>query len=93
MGRYTIPADVPHSVLDHQPGETFDADLPAEQEARLVARGQITVAGGLGRVPREELDQMASALNIDPAAHPNKQSLIDAIQAHDAPNTGTTGGS
>jgi len=82
MGRYTIPDHIDHMILDHYPGETFEADIPAEQEARLVARGQLKVAGGLGSVPREQLDQMAREQNIDPSAHPTKPALIDAIKAN-----------
>lgn len=34
-----------HEVFGHQPGEAFEASIPAEQEARLLKRGSIiTVA-------------------------------------------------
>lgn len=81
MARYKVPDAVNHRILGHYPGETFDADIPAAQEARLIARGQLEAVASLASKPREELDEMARALNIDPAAHPNKPSLIDAIQA------------
>lgn len=83
MGRYRIPDHVNHRVLDHYPGETFEADIPAAQEGRLIARGQIEPVGGLTNLSRDELDAIATAKNIDPADHPNKASLVDAIQAHD----------
>ena len=82
MGAYKVPDRLNHRVLGHWPGEEFDADIPAAQEARLIARGQLEVrTSGLTAKPREELDVMARELNIDPAAHPNKPSLIDAIKA------------
>ena len=81
MARYKVPDRVNHRILGHWPGETFDADIPAAQEARLIARGQLEAVAGLSSKSREELDAMARELNIDPAAHPNKSSLIDAIQA------------
>lgn len=31
-----------HEVFGHQPGEAFEAEIPAEQEARLLKRGSIT---------------------------------------------------
>ena len=81
MGRYRIPDHVNHLILGHFPGETFEADIDAAQEARLVSRGQIEIVGGLTHLSREELDTLARAHDIDPADHPNKPSLIDAIQA------------
>lgn len=35
-------------TLGHEPGSAFEADLPAEQERRMIARGSIT------REPRKE---------------------------------------
>ena len=32
----------PHSVLDHEPGSVFEAEIPADQEARLLERGSLT---------------------------------------------------
>ena len=40
--RYTVIGSQP--VLDHQPGETFAADLPADQERFLTLIGAIKVA-------------------------------------------------
>lgn len=80
---YTIPDHVNHRILEHYPGETFTADIPEAQEARLIARGQIKVAGGLSQLSRDELDAVAVQLHIDPSDHPNKPSLIDAIKAAD----------
>ena len=89
MPTYTVTG--PHEVLGHQPGEQFQTDdIPATQEAFLVAVGHLSVTGGLSTKPREELDEMARGLNIDPAAHPNKPSLIDAIQATADPTTTET---
>lgn len=31
----------PHPVFGHQPGETFDADIPERQERRLTRAGHI----------------------------------------------------
>lgn len=31
----------PHPVLDHEPGSTFEAEIPADQEARLLERGSL----------------------------------------------------
>ena len=31
----------PHPVLDHEPGSTFQAEIPADQEARLLERGSL----------------------------------------------------
>lgn len=80
MGSYTVPDGAP-PILGHYAGEQFEADIPAAQEARLVARGQLIVAGGLGPKPRSELDEMARALGMNPDKYPNKPALIDAIQA------------
>lgn len=80
MATYTVPEGAPR-ILGHKAGETFEADIPAAQEARLVARGQLSVAGGLGGLSREKLDEMARALGLNPDQSPNKASLIDAIQA------------
>lgn len=43
-----------HRVLGREPGETFQADLPPEQEARMLARGSITRAGSGKRKPADE---------------------------------------
>jgi hypothetical protein len=80
MPQYTIPEGSP-DILGHKAGETFEADIPAAQEARLVARGQLQVSGGLGQMPREKLDEMARALNLNPDQFANKPALIDAITA------------
>ena len=80
MATYTVAEGSP-PILGHKAGETFEADIPAAQEARLVARGQLTVVGGLGSVSREKLDEMARALSLNPDQYPNKPALIDAIQA------------
>jgi hypothetical protein len=39
--RYEVTGTRP--VLDHQPGEIFEADIPLEQEERLVQGGAIRV--------------------------------------------------
>jgi hypothetical protein len=31
-----------HDVLGHKPGSTFEAEIPADQEARLLERGSLT---------------------------------------------------
>lgn len=31
----------PHAVLDHEPGSTFEAEIPEDQEARLLERGSL----------------------------------------------------
>lgn len=33
----------PRRYRDHPPGETFEADLPTDVEARAIGRGSITV--------------------------------------------------
>lgn len=81
MATYTV-ADGSPSIMGHKAGETFEADIPAAQEARLIARGQLTVSGGLSGLSREKLDEMARVMNLNPDQYPNKTSLIDAIQAH-----------
>lgn len=80
MPTYKVPEGSP-SVLGHKAGDTFDADIPAAQEARLIARGQLTLVGGLDSLSREKLDEMARALSLNPEQYPNKPSLIEAIQA------------
>lgn len=80
MATYIVPDGAPR-VFGHKAGEQFSAEIPAAQEARLIARGQLTVAGGLASKSRAELDEMASVLNLNPDDYPNKTSLIDAIQA------------
>lgn len=40
MGTYRVTGE--HAVFGHQPGETFQRDIPAEQEARLIERGAIS---------------------------------------------------
>jgi hypothetical protein len=42
MKRYTVTGSQP--VLDHQPGESFDADLPADQEEFLVGSGALAIS-------------------------------------------------
>jgi hypothetical protein len=37
---YTVVGSTAYD--DHQPGETFEADLDEETEARLIERGQIS---------------------------------------------------
>lgn len=45
----------PHSVLDHEPGSVFEADIPADQEARLLERGSLTrVDSGATKTPNKE---------------------------------------
>lgn len=39
MNTYKVVGD--KSVLGHEPGETFQADIPVAQEERLIARGAI----------------------------------------------------
>ena len=43
---YRIPDTCSQRVLGHEPGEKFTAALPPEQEARLIARGQLERTGG-----------------------------------------------
>ncbi len=81
MARYRVPDDINHLILGHFPGDTFDADIPAAQEARLVGRGQLIAEAGLAGRTRGELDEVARGLSLNPDEYPNKPSLIDAIQA------------
>lgn len=41
MGRYRVTA--PSRVLGHEPDSTFEADLPPDQEKRLLASGALIV--------------------------------------------------
>jgi hypothetical protein len=42
-------------VLDHQPGEVFEADIPADQLARLLERGSlIRVQQDATKTPNKE---------------------------------------
>jgi hypothetical protein len=38
---YIVPKNCPQRVFGHAPGEKFRAEIPPEQEARLMRRGQI----------------------------------------------------
>lgn len=44
MGTYKVSGE--HAVKGHQPGEVFTDDIPATQEARLIARGAIEPTDG-----------------------------------------------
>ena len=45
----------PHAVLDHEPGSTFEAEIPADQEARLLERGSlIRVLSDAPKTPNKE---------------------------------------
>lgn len=80
MGRYRIPDGVNHRVLDHYPGETFEADLDPAQEARLIARGQLEPTTSLDALSREQLDHLAAQQGVEnPSALPNKDAVIAAI--------------
>lgn len=39
------------AVFDHEPGETFEAEIPAEQEAQLIESGAIRPLDGEGVTP------------------------------------------
>jgi hypothetical protein len=44
-----------NEVLDHQPGTVFEAQIPADQEARLLERGSlIRVDNGATKTPNKE---------------------------------------
>jgi hypothetical protein len=61
--RYTVTGSQP--VLDHQPGETFDADLPADQEEFLVGIGALAVEEKWDAEKSEaEYEKHIQALNI-----------------------------
>jgi hypothetical protein len=51
MQRYQVTG--PRVVLDHQPGEVFEADLDPVQAQRLIAAGHLTP---LARLPESTLD-------------------------------------
>lgn len=53
MNTYTVVGD--KSVLGHEPGETFQADIPIAQEERLIARGAIEP--GPGNTPLADPDE------------------------------------
>jgi hypothetical protein len=79
-GRYRVTA--PSAVLGYEPGETFEQLIPPEQEARLIARGQLEVVGGLTGKTREELNDFAAASGVtDPESLPNKDAVAEAIEA------------
>ena len=45
----------PHAVLDHEPGSTFEAEIPEDQEARLLERGSlIRVLSDAPKSPNKE---------------------------------------
>jgi hypothetical protein len=44
----------PHAVLDHEPGSVFEAEIPADQEARLLERGSLTRVESGAKTPNKE---------------------------------------
>lgn len=87
----TVKVVGPRAVLGHQPGETFTATLTAEQEHIYVSGGHLEVVGGqLASRPRDELNELARGAGVpDPEQLPNKQAVVDAIEA--ARTTTSTG--
>jgi hypothetical protein len=43
MAKQTYRVNAPTAVLDHEPGDTFEADLDPVQEGRLLAGGHLVV--------------------------------------------------
>lgn len=89
MPEYTVTG--PHAVLGHDPGKTFEADLPADQEKFLLAAGHLEKGKRAARPPvnplkglsRDELNKLARAEAgvPQPERLPNDQAVIDAIEA------------
>ena len=48
MSRYLVTGQRP--VLDHAPGDTFEADMTADQEAALVGTGRLRILPSAFRV-------------------------------------------
>lgn len=49
MGRYLVTGT--HAVFDTAPGDVLEQDIPADQEARLLASGAIEHAPDVGAEP------------------------------------------
>lgn len=52
--RYSVTGTQP--VLDHHPGETFEAEIPTEQERFLLAIGALSIVGGAKKPARGKRD-------------------------------------
>lgn len=81
-GRYTVHG--PHEVHGHKPGETFTADIPAQQEALLIGSGSLVREDPLQALSRalsrDELDALAEDSGVpDPGGLDNKDAVIAAI--------------
>jgi hypothetical protein len=78
MGTYTVHG--PHEVFEHAPGVTFDAEIPAGQEALLIASGSLVREDSLESLSRDELDALAESSGVpDPGGLANKTAVIAAI--------------
>ena len=61
MTRYKVVGVQP--VLGHQPGETFDADIPEDQEAFLKQIGAIQAVGGKApKNPKASVEKAAEEI-------------------------------
>lgn len=89
MTTYTVTGSLP--FRGHKPGEIFEEDLPADIEMRSIARGSISF-GEIRSAPtddridlhRDELDEIAVELDIDPEEYRTKAVLLTAIQEAEA---------
>jgi hypothetical protein len=84
---YTVTGTT--KVLGHEPGSSFTADLPEDQEAFLIQIGALAEGSqrGGGKKPlkdlsREELDGLARATAgvPEPEKLPNKDAVIEQIE-------------
>ncbi len=89
--RYRVSG--PHEVLGYEPGDVFEQNIAPEQEARLIARGQLEIVGGLVGKTREGLNDLAAAAGVtDPGSLPNKDAVAEAIEATTSDNSITKEG-
>lgn len=74
-----------NAVRGHATGETFSDKFTAEQENFYVTGGHLEVVGAgatLTQRSRAEVDELARAAGVEaPETLPNKQAVIDAIDA------------
>ena len=84
----------PRNVFGNGPGSEFEAALTIDQEAALLGvhleRVDEEPTENLSGKKREELDELAAALGIEnPDQLPNKDAVIEAIEAAQNPDEET----
>ena len=78
METYNVTGSQP--VLGHEPGEKFQANIPADQEARLIARGQIARASSPFEGPS---GPGPDAPAVDPAGGNDEDVVVDVDEELD----------